>query len=67
MEGKLKPAYKSGLTIFILLAVLTVVEFALATTLPWAWILFLIALLKAWFVIQHYMHLPRLFKPEQGE
>jgi hypothetical protein len=67
MEGKFKPTYKSGLIILIILAVLTAIEFALAATLPWAWILFLIALLKAWFVIQHYMHLPRLFKSERGE
>jgi len=68
MPEKSKPAYKLGLIILIVLAVLTAIEFAIsAAHIPWAWIFFLLALVKAWFVLQYYMHLPRLFKAEQGE
>lgn len=68
MSEKKKQAYKLGLIILIVLAVLTAIEFAVSVAhVPWAWVFFLLALLKAWFVLQHYMHLPRLFKAEQGE
>lgn len=61
-------AYKIGLIVLIVLAVLTAIEFGVAAAhIPWAWIFFIIALIKAWFVVQYYMHLPRLFKTEQGE
>jgi hypothetical protein len=67
MDENTKAAYKLGATVLLVLAVLTVIEFAIATiNVPWGWILFLIAILKAWFVIQHYMHLPRLFSGEEG-
>lgn len=67
MDEKKKATFKLGLTIMGILAVLTVIEFAFASINDkWTWILFFIAILKAWFVIQHYMHLPRLFSGEKG-
>jgi hypothetical protein len=66
-NGKNK-AYQMGLYIFILLAVLTVGEFMLgAVGVRWWSILFFIAALKAWFVIQNYMHLPRLFATQEAD
>jgi hypothetical protein len=67
MNVSKKNAYRTGLTVLLILAVLTVIEFALASfSLNWAWLLFLVAILKAWFVVQQYMHLPRLFSGEEG-
>lgn len=62
MEEKKKKAYQIGVFVFILLAVLTAGEFWLALVgAPWWTVFWLIALLKAWFVVQNYMHLPRVF------
>lgn len=61
-ENGKKKAYQMGLYVFIMLAVLTIGEFMLgAVGVRWWSILMFIAVLKAWFVIQNYMHLPRLF------
>lgn len=66
MNKDKKQAFKLGLTVLIILAVLTVIEFTAATlNFNWGWLLFSIALIKAWFVIQNYMHLPRLFQNEE--
>jgi len=66
MQENKKQVYKLGVTVLVVLAVLTAIEFAIAITNgSWGWILYLLATLKAWFVIQHYMHLPRLFKEEE--
>ena len=67
MEEKKRSAYKVGVTVLVILAVLTVIEFTVASfNFNWTWLMFGIALLKAWFVVQNYMHLPRLFKQEEG-
>ncbi|MBT3336296.1 MAG: cytochrome C oxidase subunit IV family protein [Anaerolineae bacterium] len=67
MEDKKKQALKFGVTVFIMLAVLTLGEYWVAIAGgQWWYILVGIALLKAWFVIQHYMHLPRLFNEEEN-
>ncbi|MBC8331824.1 MAG: cytochrome C oxidase subunit IV family protein [Anaerolineae bacterium] len=60
-----KNALKFGVYVFIILAVLTAGEYAVAV-FGGAWwsVLVIIALIKAWFVVQHYMHLPRLFAEE---
>jgi len=63
MSDMNKTAYRLGITVLVVLAILTVIEFVIATAnISWTWIIFFIAILKAWFVIQNYMHLPRLFK-----
>ena len=58
--------YRVGITIFILLVVLTISEFLLGwiASAWWAPILG-IALLKAFFVIRDYMHVGRLFTPDE--
>ncbi len=60
-----KKALQFGVYVFIILAVLTAGEFAIAAVgAPWWSALVIIAVIKAWFVVQHYMHLPRLFAEE---
>ena len=67
MEEKKKNAYKLGVTVLVILAILTAIEFAVASfKFNWAWLMFGIAILKAWFVVQNYMHFPRLFGKEEG-
>jgi heme/copper-type cytochrome/quinol oxidase subunit 4 len=54
---------QQGVVIMVILAVLTIVEFILASSnLTLA--LILIAIVKAGIVLQYYMHLPRLFSKE---
>lgn len=66
MDDKKKQALKFGAYVFVILAVLTIGEYWIAISgLPWWTFFFGIAILKAWFVIQHYMHLPRLFNEEE--
>lgn len=66
MDDKKKQAMKFGLYVFIILAVLTVGEYWIAISgMSWWAILYGIAILKAWFVVTHYMHLPRLFSEEE--
>jgi len=58
--------YQIGLYIMMILAVLTVGEFMIGIVgAPWWAVFILISLLKAWFVIMNYMHLPRLFAEEE--
>ena len=67
MEEKKKLLFRLGIVILLILAILTVVEFVVAKiNIPWPWILYIIALIKAWFVIKHYMHFPRLFAEEKS-
>lgn len=67
MEEKKQKAYRIGVFVFVLLAVLTLGEFWLARTgAPWWAIFWLIALNKAWFVMEHYMHLPKVFAGGEG-
>ena len=55
-----------GVVIFILLAVLTGVEFGIAlATQAWS-ALFVLALLKASLVLQYYMHLSRVTSGDGG-
>jgi O-antigen/teichoic acid export membrane protein len=55
-------AFKIGLYVFILLAVLTIIEYGMAIAgLSWGTLFFGIAAVKAWYVINKYMHFPRLF------
>jgi cytochrome c oxidase subunit 4 len=51
---------RQGVIIMVILAVLTVVEYLLATATGLWLLLVVIALVKAAIVIQYYMHLPRV-------
>jgi heme/copper-type cytochrome/quinol oxidase subunit 4 len=63
--------YMIGLTIAIILFVLTVGEFMLAevgaTYGSWIWVLLLVAILKASMVVREYMHIGKVFAPEEEE
>jgi hypothetical protein len=66
--AKKKAAWQIGLAVFILLVALTIGEYFVgAIAVTWWFILIGIAVLKAFFVIRDYMHLPRLFKGDEEE
>ena len=61
-----RPAYRQILLVFLVLAVLTAIEFAIAINLDNAAVpLFLIALVKAGLIVQYFMHIYRLWRPEE--
>jgi uncharacterized protein YqhQ len=61
LEKKKQEKYRVGVTVLMLLAVLTIGEFGLsAVGANAAFILVPIALIKAFFVIRDYMHVGRL-------
>lgn len=66
MEQKKAAALQRGVVILVILAVLTIVEYLLATMTSLTFLLILIALLKAAIVIQYFMHLPRVFAEDGG-
>ncbi len=65
-EGKKQQAFRWGLIIMGILAVLTIIEFVFGAFFYGFWILLMaIAVVKAFFVIRDYMHLPRLFAGDE--
>ena len=62
MDEKLKQAYGIGVTVFLLLAVMTIGEFFVGyvASIWWAPLLG-IALLKAFYIVRDYMHVGRAF------
>jgi hypothetical protein len=66
LENKKNFAYRVGLTTFILLAVLTIGEYALgAVGANWISVFIAIAVFKTFLVLRDYMHLGRLFSGEE--
>lgn len=65
-SDKKQQAYKLGVFVLIILAVLTIGEYGVgAVGVPWTVVFIAIAVMKAWFVIEHYMHISRLFAKER--
>ena len=65
MEAKKKALYRRGIIVLIVLAVLTAVEYYVAflpTTATPA--LFVIAIIKAWVILQYFMHVSSLWSEE---
>jgi len=61
-----KAAYRQILIVFIVLAVLTAVEYFVVLNLDNAAVLlFIIALIKAGLVVQYFMHFYRLWRAEE--
>ena len=60
---------RRGVTIFVILAVLTVIEYFLGILDNTAiyFLLWIIAVLKGGLVLWFFMHLPRVFNPDEGE
>jgi hypothetical protein len=68
LETRKKAAWQTGFAVFVLLLALTIGEFFVGTVaVTWWFILLGIALLKAFFVVRDYMHLPRLFQGDEEE
>jgi len=55
-----------GVYVFVVLAILTAIEYYLGTHATPAFFMWIIALIKAGLVIWFFMHLKRLFKEEEG-
>ncbi len=65
MSGELKSAaYRRGVYVFAVLALLTAVEYFVAISLHSTVLLFIIALLKAAAIVQYFMHIYRLWREE---
>ncbi|GAB4497928.1 MAG: hypothetical protein OHK0052_10380 [Anaerolineales bacterium] len=65
-EREKQEKYQIGVTILLLLAVLTAGEFMIAAAgANWVNVFILIALLKAFLVVRDYMHLGRIFSNEE--
>jgi hypothetical protein len=61
-NNEMKKAFQIGLTVLILLAAFTIGEYFIGSiAIGWTTPLWIIALIKAFFIIRDYMHLPRLF------
>jgi caa(3)-type oxidase subunit IV len=59
-----KAAYRQGVNIFILLAVLTIIEFYLGIYSGSVALLMLVAVAKAGLVVYYYMHIYRVWREE---
>jgi hypothetical protein len=67
MDEKKNEAFRIGVSVMILLAVLTIGEYWIGgVATSWWAILLAIAVIKAFYVIRDYMHLPRLFGDEEA-
>jgi hypothetical protein len=68
MDQKKAAAYRLGIAVVILLIVLTIGEYFIGKiAVGWTWPLWGIAIIKAFFIIRDYMHLPRLFGEGEEE
>jgi len=68
MDTKKKEAYQVGIAVFILLIAFTIGEYWIGSiAVAWGWALLIISVIKAFFIIRDYMHLPRLFAGDEEE
>jgi hypothetical protein len=66
MNSKRAAAYRFSTTIALVLAVLTAVEYFIALQNAGATIMFLLALAKAYCVVNFFMHIARLWRTDGG-
>ena len=64
MEEKRKAAYRGNNVVFIWLVILTIGEFVIALYSSSAAILFIVALLKTYLIVNYFMHIYRLWREE---
>ncbi len=57
---------RTSLTVAAVLAALTIIEYFVALVYSGAALLLLLGLVKAYFVVNFYMHISRLWAPEEG-
>jgi cytochrome c oxidase subunit 4 len=68
VEDKKRAEYRRNIFVFVVLAALTFIEFAIAINLAGPAVpLFIIALLKAGLIVNYFMHIYRLWQPEEHE
>jgi hypothetical protein len=65
-NGKRSAAYRLSTTIALILAVATILEYFVAVYYPNTALLFLLAMVKAYFVLRFFMSVQRLWTPEEG-
>ena len=65
MEKK-SAALRQGLLVFIVMAVLTAVEYFIGVSTDMVGLIFVLLLIKAALVVYFYMHISRLFSSEEG-
>jgi heme/copper-type cytochrome/quinol oxidase subunit 4 len=66
MNSKRATAFRLSTTVALVLAVLTAVEYFVALQHAGATILFLLALAKAYCVVNYFMHISRLWRTDGG-
>ena len=66
MDNRKSAALRQGVFVFITLAVLTAAEYWIGVSTDKAALIFVLFLIKATLVINFYMHVSRLFSPEEG-
>jgi hypothetical protein len=66
MNSKRASAYRLSTTIMLVLAVLTGIEYFAAINHAGAVIMFLLGLVKAYFVVNFFMHITRLWRTDGG-
>ena len=68
MDENKKMAYRQGVVVLLLLAVLTIGEFFIGSVASLWWMPLLgIALFKAFLIVRDYMHIGRLFSADVEE
>ena len=63
---KRSAAYRLSTNIALILAVATILEYFVAVYYPNTALLFLLAMVKAYFVLRFFMSVQRLWTPEEG-
>jgi heme/copper-type cytochrome/quinol oxidase subunit 4 len=66
MSEKRAAAYRLSVTVGLVLAILTVIEYFAAIYWPSTVVLMLLALFKAVAVLNYFMHVSRLWRQEEG-
>lgn len=65
MQDRKAAAFRQIYIVFVVLAVLTVAEFVVSTTIGSTVLLLLIALAKSALIVQFFMHIYRLWREEE--
>jgi hypothetical protein len=66
MNDKRSAAYRATITVGLVLAILTILEYFAAIYMGSTVVLMLIALFKAVAVLNYFMHVSRLWRQEEG-
>jgi len=66
MNEKRAAAYRASVTVGLVLAILSIIEYLAAIYLHSTVVLFLLALFKAVAVLNYFMHVSRLWRQQEG-